>query len=290
MPNFKKKGLVNQHTRVESDPYNISNKNNKHIYGQVLEGNARSLTIEYFLNLGSTRLNDFKSIGMYNEMNLAAQINEVKEMEEILDGNEIELKKPSKRIKKYLSDVLEERHSSRFFADIYMGQKDFSTIMHYSFGLGKRKVNYNGIITTTRHYPSGGGLYPIEIYVLINKVNGIQLGLYKYQPHSHTLYPVKCDFNIETFLEHSNFDYQNYSFLVLYKFDINKSYLKYGELSLLITLVELGDMVQNFDLVVTSLDYSSCQIAGFDKSYANEVIGLDGVNSHIIFTSICGRE
>lgn len=290
MFNFEQKGLMNQHTRIEADPYNISNKNNKHIYGQVLEGNAYSTTMEYFINLGITRLNDFKSIGMYNEMNLAAKINEVKKMEEILDGNHIELRRPSKKIKRYLSDVLEERHSSRFFANSYMKLEDFSAIMHYAFGIGKRKVNYDGIITTTRHYPSGGGLYPIDIYVLVNKVHSIESSLYKYQPYSHTLYPQKCDFHIERFLEYGNFDYDNYSFLILYKYDINKSYLKYGELSLLITLVELGSMAYNFDLVATSLNYSSCQIAGFDKNYANETLGLDGVNSHIIFTSICGKE
>ena len=82
----------------------------------------------------------------------------------------------------------------------------------------------------------------------------------------------------------------NYSFLTLYEYDINKNYLKYGELSLLNTLVEVGNMAHGLDIISASLGFGTCQIAGFDKKYANDKLNLDSVNSNIIFTSICGLE
>jgi len=75
MNDFKIKGLLNQHLKISYDESNVSNNNNAVIYSQILTGNYSSPEFEYLLNLAYMRLSDVKSIGMYNEMNLAAQLN-----------------------------------------------------------------------------------------------------------------------------------------------------------------------------------------------------------------------
>lgn len=290
MGNFAIKGMLNQHLRIEMDSNNLTNNNNAMIFSQMLEGNFKSPAFEYLLNLGFMRLSDVKSIGMYNEMNLAAQISENKKYEEIDDEYTVKLPDKIIKVKKSLVKTLEERHSAREFCGTPMKLEEVSTIIKYSFGLARRTMNYNGVIATTRYYASGGGLYPVYVYLLINNVSGIKKGLYKYQPYSHSLYPVKKEMNIEELFQYGNFDFDNYSFCVLYEYDLNRNYLKYGELSLLTTLIELGIMSHNFELMCTSLDFAACEIAGFDKQYAEKCIGLDGINSHILFTNICGKE
>lgn len=290
MGNFEIKGMLNQHLRVNYDVNNFSNISNSSIYSQILSGNFSSPAFEYLLNLGYMRLSDVKSIGMYNEMNLAAKINENRKYEEIDDENTIKLPLKLVKIKKSITNAMEQRHSSREFSSVAMKIDDFSTILKYSFGLAKRTMNYNGVMATTRYYASGGGLYPISIYVLVNNVSKIKKGIYKYQPYSHSLYHVENEMDIEKLLQYGNFDFNDYSFCVLYEYDLNRNYLKYGELSLLTTLVEVGIISHNFELMCAALDYTACQIAGFDKQYAEQCIGLDGVNSHIIFTNICGKE
>lgn len=49
-------------------------------------------------------------------------------------------------------------------------------------------------------------------------------------------------------------------------------------------------MSHNFDLVITSLGYTGCPIAGFKKSNIENLLELDHVNEHILFTNICGKE
>ncbi len=290
MQNFKIKGMLNQHLKVERDSSNLSNNNNALIYSQIMAGNFQSPACEYLLNLGFMRLSDVKSIGMYNEMNLAANISENKLYEEIEDEDTIFLPEKMLKVKKSITSVLEERHSSRDFSGSSMKLNEFSTIVKYTFGLASRNMNYNGIIATTRHYASGGGLYPVNIYFLINNVDKIKKGLYRYQPYSHSLYAINRELKIEKLLQYGNFDFDDYSFCVLYEYDLNRNYLKYGELSLLTTLVEVGIISHSFELMCTALDYSACEIAGFDKQYAEKCIGLDGINSHIVFTNICGKE
>lgn len=43
---------------------------------------------------------------------------------------------------------------------------------------------------TKRPYPAGGALYELEIYPVINRCQGLDSGLYHYQPLSHALYAI----------------------------------------------------------------------------------------------------
>ncbi|WP_311772959.1 SagB family peptide dehydrogenase [Listeria seeligeri] len=94
----------------------------------------------------------------------------------------------------------------------------------------------------------------------------------------------------KSFFIGDNIDTQNMNFCVFFEYSINRNYVKYGELSLLNTFVELGGMSHNFDLVCHSMHYSTCPIAGFNKSSVEKFLFLDGVNDHIVFTNICGKE
>ncbi|MBC1480945.1 SagB/ThcOx family dehydrogenase [Listeria seeligeri] len=291
MIEYEKKGFFNIHTLLNKDSANISNSDNNHVYSQLISGNCSSPMFSYLLNMNKQNLNDYKSIMFYNESNLASLINEAREMEELIDGSTVFLSKANKKIKMHFSKTLEQRHSTRSFVFENMDFSIFSNIMHFSFGISSRKLNFNDVQSTTRYYSSGGGLYPIDIYIYVNNVSGISKGIYKYQPYSNSLYPLNIDkVDAKSFFIGDNIDTQNMNFCVFFEYSINRNYVKYGELSLLNTFVELGGMSHNFDLVCHSMHYSTCPIAGFNKSSVEKFLFLDGVNDHIVFTNICGKE
>lgn len=276
---YKMVGMMNQHLSISLDKNNVSSTNNSAIFGEILEGNFSSPQFDYLINLGSNRLSDTKSIKTYNESNLAAQINNFKELEEITDDVIFLEKKPIK-IKTKLVDALEKRHSTRQYSNIIkMDINELSTLLLYSYGVAKHKENYFGVEVTTRYHGSGGGLYPVDVYLLINNVTGINPGIYKYQPISHSLKPVSDDFDIEKLYPYGNFDLENYAFCALYEYDVNRNYVKYGELSLMVTFIEAGLMAQNLDLVAESMGFSTCQAAGYNKKYADKILGIDGIKS-----------
>ncbi|HCZ3000082.1 TPA: SagB family peptide dehydrogenase, partial [Staphylococcus aureus] len=158
--------------------------------------------------------------------------------------------------------------------------------------IAPRKVEYGDIKTSTRFYASAGGLYPIDIYLYINNVEDYDKGIYLYQPISHSLLKIVAqkDINTDDILEGDNIDIENCNFLVFFGYNFNSSFLKYGELALLNSLIEIGCMSHNFDLVITSLGYTGCPIAGFKKNNIEKLLELDHVNEHILFTNICGKE
>ena len=280
--------------RVKTDINNVSNHDNLNSTPQIVNGARISNAYSYLLNMGFTGLSDAKSMGFYNSGNVAAKISHYRLLEEIHDENTIKLTSKTKRsnrsAKASLRDVLERRHSVRQFVQHTMSFEEFSEILRFSFGLAKREMLYDGVVVSTRHYGSGGGLYPIEIVLIVNAVSNIIPGVYRYQPYSHSLQPLNCTINVQRVFQHGSFDLERYSFVVLYKYDLNRNIEKYGDLALAITFIEVGLMSQNFSLMCTALGYSGCQIAGYDKHYCEQQLGLDGINSHILFSDICGRE
>lgn len=112
---FNNKGLFNRHTVIKNDFRNLVSGDNDDVYRQMITGNYNSNLFSYLINLNKQRLNDFKSILFYNEANLASQISQSRNLEEIITNNTIKLPKPSKKIKRNFSDVLNERKSVRVF-------------------------------------------------------------------------------------------------------------------------------------------------------------------------------
>lgn len=107
-----------------------------------------------------------------------------------MDNSTLFLPKKFKKIKKSLEDCLEYRQSIRTFSPYQMSLKDFSTLCKYSFGQSNRTANYNGIVATSRYYASGGGLYPVQVYIYANNVSGVKKGIYRYQLNTHSYFLV----------------------------------------------------------------------------------------------------
>lgn len=293
MININLKGMLNQNSLLRNDESNISNGDNQNVYSKIIKGNVDSEMFSYLLNLNHQRLNDFKSMMAYNESNQAAIINESQQINEITEGNNvIFLPKKKVRIKADFFNVLEKRRSVRSFSGVKMTDKNLSAILQYSFGIAQRKVYYGEIETTTRYYASGGGLYPITIYIYVKNVDAIANGLYQYQPISHSILKISKNRNIDvdSFFVGDNIDVENMNFSIFFGYSISSNYLKYGELALLNTLIEVGGMSHNFDIVCTALGFSSCPIAGLKKTFLEEILNYDHVNEHVLFSNICGKE
>ncbi|HEG7391626.1 TPA: SagB family peptide dehydrogenase [Staphylococcus aureus] len=292
MINYQLKGMFNQHSLFKLNDDNIANNDNRNNFAQIILGNQESESLKYLLNVNHQRLSDFKSMLAYNETNYAALVNEHQILNEINDEDTRSLPKSDKKIKESFYNVLNHRKSTRKFTSFEMACKELSTILKFSFGIAPRKVEYVDIKTSTRFYASAGGLYPIDIYLYINNVEDYDKGIYLYQPISHSLLKIVAqkDINTDDILEGDNIDIENCNFLVFFGYNFNSSFLKYGELALLNSLIEIGCMSHDFDLVITSLGYTGCPIAGFKKNNIEKLLELDHVNEHILFTNICGKE
>lgn len=116
-----------------------------------------------------------------------------------------------------------------------------------------------------RPYPSGGGLYPIETYVIARLAGRKQRIACHYDPQAHALeelWPVADEIRFfSTRGEHAWVE--SASLIVVFTSIWTRSSTKYGDFSYILGMLEAGHMAQNVLLLATALDLDSCPLEGF---------------------------
>ena len=99
-----------------------------------------------------------------------------------------ETKDFEKVIKKHdVLAVLAQRKTRRSYTDESMTQDELAFLLWAAMGVREGEDD----MKKKRQVPSGGGRYPLELYVFVNRVDGLARGLYHYLALSHELEFVK---------------------------------------------------------------------------------------------------
>ncbi|MCX8128458.1 MAG: SagB/ThcOx family dehydrogenase, partial [Synergistetes bacterium] len=91
----------------------------------------------------------------------------------------IKLPEPSSDGKQSLEPPLKERRSIREYSGEPLTLKELSQFLWAGQGI----TDPRGFRTA----PSAGALYPLELFVVIGRVEGIEEGVYRYIPEKHAL-------------------------------------------------------------------------------------------------------
>lgn len=287
------KSVGNSSAIYTSDTHNISNTNNQIIFNKMMSGIIETPSLSYLMNYQVMRLNDVKSVLEYNYGNISLMLAENAQMEEIFDEFTVYLPKCKKKMwgNLTLEKALEKRRTVRSYTGKPVRLKELSTLLNYGLGVRNEKEIINGYEVPLRYYGSGGGLYPIRPYIFINRVENLEKGVYKYQPFSHTVRRIEHE-NItldEVYSTQKSVDISNLAFAIFFVYEMNRSYVKYGELALAHAFIEVGLMSQNLHLLSQGLGIGTCDMGGFNKVLLERKMQLCGVNRHVIFSIVFGK-
>lgn len=245
--------------------------------------NVDDLGLNYLLNYQTIRYGTAINLGIYASefykyINYSEQYKE-----DLKNAIMLEVNNDLSNFEK----LLYRRRSVRKYKKEQMSFKDFSNIFVHAQDMR----NINGLFL--KNTPSGGGLYPIDMYIYANRVDALQQGVYRLQPLSNTLSTIKVNCKKDILKIFSNqlvLDLENCSVIVLFSFDYAKMYQKYSELTLALGMIEIGTMAQTIHLLSKDHGYGSCDIGGFDKPKAEALLNLDGIDRHVVYGLIIGRE
>lgn len=81
-----------------------------------------------------------------------------------------------------LEEIIYNRRSIRKFNDRLLSLDEIGQLL---WAAGGKTVD--GLTGATRSYPSAGGLYPLNIYLMAGNVSGLACGLYRYDWKNHSL-------------------------------------------------------------------------------------------------------
>jgi hypothetical protein len=89
------------------------------------------------------------------------------------------LPEPKLSSKTSVEEALSKRRSVRDYGEDSLSIEEISQLLWSAQGI---TVKWGGRAT-----PSAGALYPLEIYVVVGKVKGLEPGLYHYDPEKHLI-------------------------------------------------------------------------------------------------------
>lgn len=127
-----------------------------------------------------------------------------------------------------------------------------------------------------RTAPSGGGLYPLELYIVAGNVDDLPDGIYKYNPFKHELLRIsKGDMrNHLCHAAHDQASIKNAAFVVIFSAVYERTTGKYGERGVRYVHMEAGHVSQNIYLQSVSLNLGTLVIGAFNDNEVKKVLKM----------------
>lgn len=181
--------------------------------------------------------------------------------------------------------ILRRRSIRDYDSNFVLDLEGLSQIIWASCGISSVRDGY-----TFRTWPSAGALYPIETYLYVNNVEGLQKGIYHYNVKNHSLELIfSADYGrslTTACLGQGMVRNSAVSFIWTAIFD--RCRIKYGERAYRYIFMEVGHICQNLYLACTALNLACCAIGAFLDDEVNSIIGVDGVTESAIYIATVG--
>lgn len=187
-----------------------------------------------------------------------------------------------------LTAAIENRKSLRKYADDKLSIEELSYLLWCTQGV--KQITSRPV--TIRTVPSAGARHAFETYLLINNVEGIKSGLYRYVAISHKLIEVNLDPNIAEKISDSCLrqDFINKSAVTfIWSADVYRMKWRYGERGYRYLHLDAGHVCQNLYLSAQTINSGVCAIAAFDDDVINSLLNLDGENQFVVYVATVGK-
>jgi SagB-type dehydrogenase family enzyme len=176
-----------------------------------------------------------------------------------------------------LREALAARLSCRYFSGGSLTMQQISTLLAVAYGVQDRTILGN-LEFLERPVPSGGGLYPLELYVLAQEVAGVEPGVYHYCALHHILEQIRA-IQLPGLMISELFMGQPYlataAAITLLVAVVERSLWKYRDRGYRYLLLEAGHVAQNLNLAAPVLGLASLDIGGFFDADLARLLGID---------------
>lgn len=145
---------------------------------------------------------------------------------------------------------------------------------------------------TKRTVPSAGGKHAFETYLLINNVEGVAAGLYRFLAIEHKLMLIEgadeCRAAILRACMEQRFIGESAA-VFLWTADAHRMTWRYGERGYRYLHLEAGHVCQNLYLSAQAIGCGSCAFTSFDDDRLNAALHLDGKNQFVVYGAAVGK-
>jgi SagB-type dehydrogenase family enzyme len=176
-----------------------------------------------------------------------------------------------------LTRVLEERRSRRSFGEPPISRDQLGEFL-YRAARVTRTSDAGEYEVAYRVYPGGGGAYELEVYLALGACEGIDPGLFHYQPLAHQLERISGPTaEITRLLASARHTCRATGpvVLVLLAARFQRMTYKYESMAYATILKDTGVLLQTFYLVATAMGLAACALGGGSADHFARAAGTD---------------
>jgi SagB-type dehydrogenase family enzyme len=142
-----------------------------------------------------------------------------------------------------------------------------------------------------RAAPSSGALYPIEVYAVVHRVDGLPPGVYHYAVREHALEQLRTgDFRAAVVEQAIAQEFLGECGVVLFLTNIlQRMRPRYQDRSYRYGLLEAGHLGENVYLAATAMGLGACGVGAFMDDAINDMLGVDGVEEAAVYMLAVGH-
>jgi SagB-type dehydrogenase family enzyme len=181
-----------------------------------------------------------------------------------------------------------DRKSRRKFSTANLTLDELAYLLWATQGVRK-------VLPSGRHYrtvPSGGARHSFETYLVIQHVEGLKTGVYRYLPFDHQLVYLFSAENLPekmTALASGQPFVGNSAVCFIWSSIPYRMEWRYGIESERVILMDVGHVCQNLYLAAESIGCGTCGVAAYEQEALDQFLSLDGKDEFVIYLAPVGK-
>lgn len=190
-----------------------------------------------------------------------------------------------------VQSLAERRRSIRAFVDEPLPLASLAALLRCAYGvIGPDPMDGGGVFLR-RPVPSAGGLYPLDLFALVRRVDTLGPGIYHFDAKGDALELVsdhvwdtdaKDVFYTWPFARHA-------PVILCFAAMFECTQKKYGPRGYRYVLLEAGHAAQNLCLVAEDMGLATLCMGGYRDGALNRMIGLKTPEEGVVYTIAAGR-
>ena len=202
----------------------------------------------------------------------------------------IELPKPSeiKMGDESLRVAIEQRRSCRKYVAKSLSLDELSYLLWCTQGV----MDVTPPFVTLRTVPSAGARHAFETILLINNVEGLEPGLYRFLAIEHKLVQLRIESDLAEKITKACLGQtmvQTSAVTFIWVAVSERMKWRYGERGYRYLHLDAGHVCQNLYLIAEGINCGVCAIAAYQDDELNRILNLDGEQQFVIYLATLGK-
>jgi SagB-type dehydrogenase family enzyme len=191
-----------------------------------------------------------------------------------------------------LIEAIRRRRSHRQYSEEPLTIDELSFLLWATQGVSRVVRKEGGPVTWTfRTAPSGGARHPFETYLMVNRVTGVESGLYRYLAMEHKLCPLSHEPGLlGRVQEASNQTFVAASAVTFIWTAIPyRTEWRYSIVAPKLIAQDSGHLCENLYLACEAIGAGTCAVGAYNQAKIDHVLGIDGNEEFTIYMAPVGK-